>query len=198
MTAFDPGCVKTHANRNRAQSFALEAGVSGSSLRLRRRARLSQGERCAKISAACVFTQPRLLAELGKVRFLAPRQLHRGEGAVIPTIAGQVDVGFRPTTGSRPIRLSRGDPDDPGAACLWLCGVHRRSGIAPRRRDYDQGHLLRRDEAGRPAGAVRDLHPGPPPPRLARNVRKLRPASVRWWLLVVDIHGDQPLVQVST
>ncbi len=51
-------------------------------------------------------------------------------------------------------------------ACLRLRGIHRRSRVASRRHHHDQGHLLRRGGAGRPARAVRNLHAAAAAPRL--------------------------------
>ena len=51
-------------------------------------------------------------------------------------------------------------------ACLWLCGIHARSGVRSRRHHLDQGRLLRCGGAGRSVGAFRNLHAAPPPPRL--------------------------------
>jgi hypothetical protein len=71
----------------------------------------------------------------------------------------QASAGLREGGRALACRQKRG-------ACLRLRGIRPRPGIAARRPHQDQGHLLRRGREERPPGAVRDLHPAPPPPRL--------------------------------
>jgi hypothetical protein len=59
-------------------------------------------------------------------------------------------------------------------AFLWLCGIHRRSGVTSRRHHHNQGYLLRRGGSGRSAGPVRNLHAAPSPPRLDPSRSELR------------------------